>query len=98
MRGPQSPHSEPSDPLHVTVMAMVLASVIGAAAMWQAMLTFLTRLAVMAPADADVVVQVPGGAGVGLDAPRCWIAVALAMALIGLAVRHQWQADWTTTD
>ena len=98
MRGPQSPHSEPSDPLHVTVMAMMLASVVGVTAMWQAVLTLLTGLAVLVPADADVIVQVPGGAGVGLDAPRCWIAAALAMILIGLAVRHRRPRHQTITD
>lgn len=98
MRDLQSPHSEASDSLHVTVMAMVLASVTGVAAMWRTVLTFLTGLAVLVPADAGVVVQVPGGAGLGLDAPRCWIAVALAMVLIGLAVRRQRQHYQAMTD
>ncbi|PRY09928.1 hypothetical protein [Kineococcus rhizosphaerae] len=89
MSGPQSANSEPDERMQVTLIAMAVASAVGVTAMWKAVLTFLIGFAVLVPAGADVLVRMPGGAGVGLDAPRCWIAAALVMALVGLGVKHQ---------
>jgi predicted cobalt transporter CbtA len=85
----QGPSAEPEERMQVTLLVMALVSLVGVAAMWKAVLTFLVGFGVLAPAGAGIVAHVPGGAGVGLDAPRCWIAAAVAMAVIGLGVKQQ---------
>lgn len=89
MSAQQSPSAEPEERMQITLLVMALVSLVGVAAMWKAVLTFLIGFGVLAPAGVGIVVQVPGGGGVGLDAPRCWIAAAVAMAVIGLGVKQQ---------
>jgi len=89
MSGPQTASAESDERLQIILSVMALTSVVGVAAMWKAVLTFLIGFAVLVPAGADVVADIPAGSGVGLDAPRCWIAAALALAVLGVAVKYQ---------
>jgi fructose-specific phosphotransferase system IIC component len=71
------------------ILGVVAVSFVGLGSMWRAALSFLVGLKVLSPAGPQVVLVIPSGGGIGLDGPRCWIAAAAALLVVGLLVRQR---------